>query len=44
MKTFRVLVEDKYGLMAVHLVDAYFAETAKASEESLGYRVLFVSE
>ena len=44
MRTYRVLVEDKFGVTAIHLVDAVFPSTAQEIEESKGYRVLWVGE
>ena len=43
MKTWKVIVEDKHGIIAVHYVEAYFAERAREEEQERGYNVLHVS-
>lgn len=42
-RTYRVFVEDYLGLRAEHLVDAYYADTAREIEEARGYTVLSVT-
>lgn len=43
MRTWQVVVQDKYGITAVHYVDAVWPSTAREIEQARGYHVLFVS-
>ena len=42
-RTWKVTVEDTYGIIAQHCVEAHFAETARELEEAKGYNVLHVA-
>lgn len=43
MKLWKVTVEDSYGIIAVHYVEAVFASSAREIESAKGYRVLQVT-
>lgn len=43
MKTWQVVVEDQHGILAIHYVEAVWAQTARDAEEAKGYRVIQVS-
>lgn len=40
MKTWKVLVEDQFGIVAEHLVDAVFLSSAREIEEEKGFKVI----
>ena len=43
MRTWQVIVQDQYGITAIHYVDAIWPSTAREKEEDRGYHVLQVS-
>lgn len=44
MNTWRVCVEDQFGIVAVHFVDSVFQSSATESEQAKGFKVLSVTK